>query len=133
MATKNFAPATVPPRLSLVDRAAWGRRLEDVCPLSPEQVVALDRALGLIRQEVLRAACKHGPQPFHSEHEGYAIVLEELDEVWDEVRANNTAASVDEMIQVGAMAAHFVVSFAPGLTIGAERRALNAEEGSHRG
>ena len=32
-----------------------------------------------------RLACaKH--QPFNSWHEGYAVILEELDELWDEVR-----------------------------------------------
>lgn len=80
-------------------------------PLTPGQLQALDRALWLIREEVLRAARKHGARPFASPHEGYGVLLEELDEFWDEVKANNAAAAIDEVTQVGAMAAYYVMSF----------------------
>ena len=41
--------------------------------------------------------------PFNSSHEGYAVILEELDEVWDDIKANDITHSRKEMIQVIAM------------------------------
>lgn len=58
-----------------------------------------------------RNVLHHGPM--HSAHEGYAVILEELDELWDEVRKHrsleNLAAMRREAIQVAAMAIAFVV------------------------
>ena len=79
-------------------------------PLTPGQLLALDRALCLIRDEVFRAARKHGGRPFASGHEGYGVLLEELDELWIEVKRDNTAAAIEEVTQVGAMAAFYVMS-----------------------
>ena len=81
------------------------------CPLSTGQLEALDEALTLIRDEVIRAARKHGGRPFASPHEGYGVILEEVDEFWDEVKANNSAAALDEVTQVGAMAAFYITTF----------------------
>lgn len=81
-------------------------------PLTPAQLLALDEALWLIREEVIRAACQHGARPFASPHEGYGVILEEVDEFWDEVKANNPAAALKEVTQVGAMAAYYITSFA---------------------
>jgi hypothetical protein len=39
---------------------------------------------------------------FHSQHEAYAVILEELDEFWDKVRRDEDGR--DELIQVAAMA-----------------------------
>ena len=51
--------------------------------------------------------------PFHSAHEGYAILLEEVDELWDEVKGNKKPGAYERMekeaIQVGAMALRFLV------------------------
>lgn len=51
--------------------------------------------------------------PFHSAHEGYAILLEEMDELWDEVKKHrspeNYQRMMDEAVQVGAMALRFIV------------------------
>lgn len=105
MATKNFAPT---PITTLMRGDAW------TSPLTKDQLQALDQALSLIREEVIMAARKHGGRPFASPHEGYGILLEEVDEVWDEIKANNRSASVGEMIQVGAMAAYYVTSFRDG-------------------
>jgi hypothetical protein len=66
--------------------------------------------LNSIFQEYLRAARLH--PPFNSAHEGYAIVLEELDEVWFEVKCNNLDAARAEMLQVAAMALRFLVDTA---------------------
>lgn len=48
--------------------------------------------------------------PFHSAHEGYGVILEELDELWDVVKdKHDTLAHMrEEAIQVGAMAIKFI-------------------------
>ena len=42
---------------------------------------------------------------FNSLHEGYAVILEELDEYWEEVKKKGPSKDrlKDEMIQIGAM------------------------------
>jgi hypothetical protein len=49
--------------------------------------------------------------PFHSSHEGYAVLLEELDELWQSVRLRpklrNANAMRRECVQIAAMAARF--------------------------
>jgi hypothetical protein len=60
-----------------------------------------------IANEYGRASCKF--PPFASEHEGYAILLEELDEAWAEIKANDTDRALEEMVQVGAMAVRFII------------------------
>ena len=52
-------------------------------------------------------------QPFNTAHEGYAVILEELDELWDEVKAwqpndHRTAQLRKEAIHVAAMAIRFI-------------------------
>lgn len=52
--------------------------------------------------------------PFNSGHEGYAVILEELDELWTEIRSNQTTLGRNdrmrkEAIQVAAMALRFLV------------------------
>ena len=62
--------------------------------------------------ELARAIVKHAP--FNSLHEGYAVILEELDEFWDEVRAwqpttRDYTKARKEAIQVAAMALRVVL------------------------
>jgi hypothetical protein len=47
-------------------------------------------------------------RPAHSPHEGYAILREEVDELWDEVKANHIDEGIREAIQVAAMAIRYV-------------------------
>jgi len=51
--------------------------------------------------------------PFNSAHEGYAILKEEVDELWDAVKGNKADGSLEaqrkEAIQVAAMAIRFVL------------------------
>ena len=54
---------------------------------------------------------------FNSAHEGYAVMLEEVEELWDAIRAKQHSDDLDiqgrqreEAIHVGAMAIKFLVS-----------------------
>lgn len=50
--------------------------------------------------------------PFNSAHEGYAVILEELDELWEEIKLNpdirRTTRMEAEAVQVAAMALRFL-------------------------
>lgn len=70
--------------------------------------MTLDDALAAVRAEVIRATQKH-PRSFNSTHEGWAVIWEELDEMWDEVRANNLEASKHESVQVAAMGVRYLM------------------------
>ena len=54
---------------------------------------------------------------WNSAHEGYAVILEELDELWDEVKKSRLSRSQerlhDEARQVAAMAIRFMLDVAP--------------------
>jgi hypothetical protein len=58
-----------------------------------------------VEEEVLRAEGMH--KAIHSIHEGYAVILEGLDEFWDEVKKKagdrHQADWVTELIQTAAM------------------------------
>ena len=60
--------------------------------------------------ELARARAKF--PPFHSGHEGYAVLAEEIDELWAEVKGqygpDRLTAMRKEAIQVAAMAIRFV-------------------------
>lgn len=45
---------------------------------------------------------------FNSMHEGWAILREEVDELWDEVKGNDREKAVAEAKQVAAMALRFI-------------------------
>lgn len=73
--------------------------------LLPED--ALGQAVEDAYLEVRRAKSIHGPEPFHSTHEGYAVLLEEVRELEDEVffgkkRAKNIALNIHEGYYLGA-------------------------------
>lgn len=62
-----------------------------------------------IAQEVMRARAKF--KPFNSAHEGYAVILEEVDELWDEVKKQYHDSGPNmrkEALQIAAMAVRFL-------------------------
>ena len=64
-----------------------------------------------IIEEFNRATSKFGS--FHNAHEGYAVLLEEVDELWDNVKLNQKNKDrndliADEAIQVAAMAIRLI-------------------------
>ena len=64
----------------------------------------------LVLSEVKRAKTLF-PSDFVNQHEGYAVLLEEVDELWEEVKKNqknyDLLAQRKEAIQVAAMAIRF--------------------------
>jgi hypothetical protein len=70
----------------------------------------MKRILTEILTEYELASSKY-PQ-FHSTHEGYAVIKEELDELWDMAKANKGLSGNSEMrkeaIQIAAMAMRFI-------------------------
>jgi hypothetical protein len=59
-----------------------------------------------VRAELILARSKY--RPMASAHEGWAVLREEVDELWDEVRKKpgqrNTHAMYHELVQIAAMA-----------------------------
>lgn len=56
-------------------------------------------------------------EPMTNNHEGYAVILEELDELWDEIKAHKSFERTNEMRkeakQVAAMAIRFMYDLFP--------------------
>lgn len=65
-------------------------------------------AIDLIDGELAKARKKHPPMT--TAHYGYAVILEKLDELWDEIKQQNPDREklIKEAAQIGAMAAAFL-------------------------
>ena len=71
-----------------------------------------DVVFGLVADEFIRA---RKFKPFNSEHEGYAVILEEMDELWDGIKNNKRTTQLERMeeaVQIAAMAVKYVTSLA---------------------
>jgi len=70
-----------------------------------------DEATFEVLNEVRRAKTMF-KENFHNQHEGYAVILEELDELWDEVKKNqrnyDIPAQRKEAVQCAAMCIRFI-------------------------
>lgn len=66
-----------------------------------------DNAWEDVRAEIGRAIQKF--PAFNSPHEGYAVILEELDELFEAIRANERQQARAEAVQVAAMAIRFLI------------------------
>lgn len=64
-----------------------------------------------IREEFFRAAAKHGLYN-NSYHESYAVILEEVDELWDEIKKkkHDDDRIKEEAVQIAAMCIKLIVS-----------------------
>jgi len=75
-------------------------------------IAEVTNALEQVRQSYANARAKHAPM--HSAHEGYAVLAEEVDELWDEVKRwqpgfANRADMRKEALHVAAMALAFIL------------------------
>jgi NTP pyrophosphatase (non-canonical NTP hydrolase) len=64
-----------------------------------------------VREELQTARSKHSPM--NSSHEAAAVIMEELDEFWDEVKKKRERRSKqkmkEELIQIAAMACRAII------------------------
>lgn len=67
----------------------------------------LELAVRRIVDEYLRARRKF--PGMNSAHEGYGVLKEEVDELWEDVKGNRIVAAKAEAVQVGAMALAFIL------------------------
>lgn len=69
----------------------------------------IDAILAMVKEEVLAAAIKH--KPMNSAHEGHSVLREEVEELWDHVKADTgyDQAAMDEAVQVAAMGVRYVL------------------------
>lgn len=74
-----------------------------------EIMMVLDNVLGDVHYALSKALIKHAPM--HSPHEGMSVIREELDELWDHVKADTgrTPEARKEALQLAAMAIRYVV------------------------
>ena len=71
-----------------------------------------EKAISMVEREYFRATKNFGK--FHNAHEGYAVLLEEVDELWENVKLNQntlkrTELILKEAVQVGTMAIRIIV------------------------
>lgn len=72
------------------------------------QEASMDTVLFDVKAEIIKATEKHGPFP--TAHHGYAVILEELDEAWHEIKHGTSEQRLRaEMVQVAAMAVRFLM------------------------
>ena len=78
-------------------------------PILPKQQGddQIARIMNDIEVELRNAVRKF--KPFNSAHEGYAVLKEEVDELWDDIKDNNRHGAWVEARQVAAMAARFIL------------------------
>jgi hypothetical protein len=81
-------------------------------------VSATEGAFEEVRAELDRATARFWG--FHNAHEGYAVILEELDELWDLVKLKSDERTPEQLRamrkeakQVAAMAIRFMLEVAP--------------------
>ena len=60
----------------------------------------------LMVAEAERAERRHGPHS--ASHHSFGVLMEEVDELWDEVKRDDVDCANHEAIQVGAMAIRFI-------------------------
>ena len=64
--------------------------------------------IGAVETELDWATSNHGK--FHSMHEAYAVLLEEVDELWDVIKSHR-GDERKEAVQVAAVAIRFIMDF----------------------
>jgi hypothetical protein len=84
-------------------------------PESRETLGHIDGVLAAVRLELIHACEKFDPMA--SAHEGYAVILEELDELWELVKRDRgrDSAALAEAVQIAAMAVRYVIDLEPAL------------------
>lgn len=69
--------------------------------------MTIEEAFGKVEEELAKTQISF--DPFHNSHEGYAVLKEEVDELWDDVKANRPNRAREKAVQVAAMAIRFLI------------------------
>lgn len=74
----------------------------------PKTEMLVDTTMAMVKEELVRAMVLHAPM--RGPHEGYAVILEELEELWQEIKMKkpDLGRIRTEAVQLAAMAARFV-------------------------
>ena len=68
----------------------------------------IDQHLQTVHDELLHALEKH-PEPFNSAHEAYAVIKEEMEEMWEEIKRDDLPKARQEAAQLAAMAVRLML------------------------
>lgn len=88
-----------------------------------------------VTKEYRRARQELGHPPMHSLHEGYAVLLEELDEVWEEIKRKHPDAQRlrEELTQVATVAMAMAIELLPAVPNGPHEHEHEQEQQEHEG
>jgi hypothetical protein len=89
-------------------------------PAAPQRGMQMDNEMSALLPEVgdeIASAQRTWP-PYNSAHEGYAVLAEEVDKLWDHVKTNQEWRAIGmmrkEAMQVAAVALRFVIEICDG-------------------
>lgn len=94
----------------------WRKLVRRPAQLAPAPAPDLDRSPALaiaindVAIECMSARAKWAP--FHSAHEGFAVALEEVDELWEHVKCKQSKRDLDAMRHEAIQAAAMFTAFA---------------------
>jgi nucleoside 2-deoxyribosyltransferase len=103
--------------LAHVRRIDSGQDVTKNVQRAERELLTRDSVVAHVLNEFSRAEAKH--KPMNSPHEGYSVILEELDELWAHVKADTgrTPEALKEAVQVAAMGIRYVRDLAPACAI----------------
>lgn len=77
------------------------------CESETQEKIYEDAAIHSVLAEMKTATDRYGT--FHSTHEAYGVLREEVDELWADIKGNDLVRMRYEAIQVAAMAIRLVI------------------------
>lgn len=100
-------PCHQKPREEWCDRDGPGGFMGHTCLVVPGMFVRRAELVRRVGEELTRAYLKHGREQW-GRHEFYAILLEEVEELWAAIKADEPMERVEaELVQVAAMCFRF--------------------------
>ena len=73
-----------------------------------KELAECNQVVEQVMDELRRATRQHGPMK--SGHEGYAVILEEVDDLWHEIKHGTKSKARKEALQVAAMAVRLIAN-----------------------
>lgn len=83
------------------------KELEEAAAFHGQDLSLMREVANDVLLSLIKARAKH--DTMNSHHEGYAVILEELDELWDEVKRDDIPACHREALHVAAMGMRFLL------------------------